>query len=75
VLQINSESLEDLGQQAENSLRRLNDLWQHSADLPTLLHEPLTEALEEHYLTLQELHVAVEELRQQNEELPLDKTG
>lgn len=69
MLQINSESLEDLDQQTENSLRRLNDLWQHSATLPTLLHEPLTEALEEHYLTLQELQVAVEELRLQNEEL------
>lgn len=68
-MQIISQNLDEFDQQAENSLRRLNELWQHSTVLPTLQKQSLTEALEEHYLTLQELQVASEELRQQNEEL------
>lgn len=68
-MQINSASIDQLDQQTENSLRRLNELWQHTDTLPTLHKQPLTEALEEHSITLQELQVVVEELRLQNEEL------
>lgn len=68
-MQVNNETLDNLDQQTENSLRRLNELWQRSVALPTLQKQSLTEALEEHYITVQELQVASEELRCQNEEL------
>lgn len=63
------ECLNEIDQQAESSLLRLQQLWQSTHSLPTSQQQPFTEALEDHYLTLQELQAVVEELRSQNENL------
>ncbi len=74
-MQMNSETLNEIDQQTETSLQRLNELWQQTNALPTSEQQQLKEALKEHYLTIQELQVALEELRWQNEELAATRQG
>ncbi len=66
---MNGESLKKIDQQAESSLLRLHELWQSTHTLANSQQQPLTEALQEHYLSLEELQVVLEELRSQNQEL------
>lgn len=74
-MQMNSETLNEIDQQTETSLQRLNELWQQTNALPTSEQQQLKEALKEHYLTIQELQTALEELRWRNEELATTRQG
>jgi len=66
---MNGESLKKIDQQAESSRLRLHELWQSTHTLANSQQQPLTEVLQENYLSLEELQVVLEELRSQNQEL------
>ncbi|MFE1744966.1 ATP-binding protein [Coleofasciculus sp. H7-2] len=63
----------DLDQQIEDSLQRLEQLWQCTEKLPMSHQEPLVDALKELSNQLQEMQIVIEELRQQIQEELADK--
>lgn len=63
----------DLDQQIEDSLQRLEQLWQCTEKLPMSHQEPLVDALKELSNQLQEMQIVIEELHQQIQEERADK--
>ncbi|MEP0884906.1 ATP-binding protein [Trichocoleus sp. ST-U3] len=57
--------VDDLDQQIEDSLQRLEHLWQCAGKLPMSHQEPLVDALKKLSTQLQEMQAVIEQLRQQ----------
>ncbi len=66
---MNSGSLNQIDQQAENTLLRLQKLWQITNSLSNSQQQPLSEALQARFQTIEEQLVAIEDQFWQDENL------